>query len=79
MKKLERLKLHNLSQAEMAKREQNLLKGGGGYSCGCGTYCPCLYYGPQTDKYDSYYGGSSTTDNENANGTNSFKSIQSAN
>lgn len=70
MKKLNRINLHNLSQAELAKREENLLKGGS--SCECdtacgGRNCGCLYAGEQTDNKDSYYGGSSSNANFVAN------------
>lgn len=71
MKKLTKINLHNLSQAELSRREENLLRGGEGF-CICagacsGANCGCLYYGEQTDKYDSYYGGSNTNDNNVAN------------
>lgn len=69
MKTLNALKLHNLNQAEMAKKEQNLLKGGQySCSCTCGAECGCKYAGGQTDPNDSYHGGSSTNDNGKANG-----------
>lgn len=68
MKKLEKLKLHHLSQAEMEKRELNLLRGGAGYKCACGGGgCECRYYGAQENPNDSYYGGSSTSSNDSAN------------
>lgn len=69
MKKLNRINLHNLSQAELAKREKNLLRGGG-CACGCSYDCLCKYEGPQTDINDPFYGGSSTHDNDNANTSN---------
>ena len=67
MKKLTRIHLHNLSQAELAKKEENMLKGG--YNCACAgsAICPCAYAGEQTDKNDSFYGGSSSDDNSDAN------------
>lgn len=37
MKKLNKISLHNLSQAEMASREQNLVRGG--YTCACASVC----------------------------------------
>lgn len=42
MKKLNKISLHNLSQAELAKREANLLRGGE-YTCACagGAICAC--------------------------------------
>jgi natural product precursor len=62
MKKLNSLKLNHLSKAEMEKREMNNLKGGI-----CNNACGCFYAGPQCPSGDSYYGGSSTQDNLNAN------------
>lgn len=64
MKKLKKISLQNLVQDEMAKREQNMLKGG---VCACAGYCPCAYAGAQEGPNDSYYGGASTNANENAN------------
>jgi len=64
---LTKLKLHDLSKAEMAKRELNLLKGG---VCACVTSCLCSYAGTKSDPTDSKYGGSSTSSNENANAIN---------
>lgn len=41
MKKLTKISLHNLSQAELAKKEENLLRGGQ-FSCACaGAACFC--------------------------------------
>ena len=62
MKKLSKISLHNLSQAELAKREENLLRGGGNSTnipCVCVVGCTCLYAGEQEGPDDSYYGGSS--------------------
>ena len=69
MKKLNRINLHKLSQAELAKREENLLKGGNGYTCSCAGHvnCGCKYAGEQEGSDDSFHGGSSSTDNSNAN------------
>lgn len=69
MKKLGKLNLHNLSQAEIAKKEMNMLKGGQECSCTCGCYyaCPCKYTGSQEGPDDSFYGGSSTEANHSAN------------
>lgn len=68
MKKLTKINLHCIGQAELAKKQQNLLMGGEG-KCACAgsAYCPCAYAGVQTSPNDSYYGGSSTNDNSNAN------------
>ena len=38
MKKLSKIKLHNLCQTEMAERDQHVLRGGAAY-CGCVTVC----------------------------------------
>lgn len=67
MKKLSRISLHNLSQAEMAKREQNLLKGGVDLPCVCALACTCRYAGPKENEYDSFYGGSSKSVSDDAN------------
>ena len=56
MKNLGKLKLNQLSKAEIEKREMNALKGGDP-TCGCG----CHYSGS---------GGSSEYDNQNANAAN---------
>lgn len=75
MKKLNRINLHNLSQAELAKREENLLKGGNSCQCDAacgGRNCGCLYAGTQTGNNDSHYGGSSSNDNFVANQLQSF-------
>lgn len=55
MKQLKKISLQNLAQDEMAKREQEMLKGG---ACGCLGICACLYAGPQEGPNDSHYGGS---------------------
>ena len=75
MKKLNCINLHKLSQAELAKREEKLLKGG--TSCQCdatcgGRNCGCLYAGDQTGNDDSFFGGSSSNDNYTANLLQSF-------
>lgn len=64
MKKLGKLNLHNLAQSEMAKREQNVIRGG---VCGCVGVCYCKYAGEKEGPYDDFYGGSSTDDNGYAN------------
>jgi natural product precursor len=64
MKKVLRISLHNLCKAELSKREETQLKGG---LCPCVGICPCAYEGGQNGPGDSYYGGSSTNDNANAN------------
>jgi natural product precursor len=70
MKKLNSLKLNQLSKAEMEQREMNSLKGGA-CACVCGgpAGCGCLYEKPeQCEQNDSYWGGSSQWDNQGANG-----------
>ena len=69
MKKLSKISLHNLSQAELSRREENLLRGGACPVCGCvcGNGCSCLYAGEKENEYDEYYGGASKDDNGYAN------------
>lgn len=52
MKKLTKISLHNLSQAELAKKEENLLRGGE-FRCACaGSSCVCVNdYVPGTLEY----------------------------
>lgn len=64
MRKLKKISLQNLVRNEMVKREQNMLRGG---RCACVSVCLCAYAGSQAGPNDSYYGGSSTNDNGNAN------------
>ncbi len=59
MKKLSKISLHNLSQAELAKKGQNLLKGGIDLPTVCIVACACKYAGEKEDANDSFYGGSS--------------------
>ncbi len=59
MKKLKKLKLNQLSKAEIEKRELNHLKGG--------VWCDCMYEGEQCSQNDSYYGGSTISANYSAN------------
>ena len=69
MKKIGKLSLHDLSQAEIAKKEMNALKGGMmecRCECHCVVTCPCKYAGPQEGPNDPFYGGASATDNANA-------------
>lgn len=66
--KLSKISLLQLSKAEMERREQNMLRGGvTTCSCSCQQSCGCKYAGPQEGPDDSYYGGSSTQDNNKAN------------
>ena len=55
MKKLSKLKLNQLSQAQLDEHEMNVLKGGGTPGDCC---CACKYVN---------YGGSSSADNDAAN------------
>lgn len=70
MKKMTKISLHNLSQAELAEKEQKFLKGGYDLPCVCIVGCACKYAGPQEGPDDPCYGGSSTGDNSQANGGN---------
>lgn len=76
MKRLTKLSLHDLSQAELAKKEQDLIRGGS--NCGCIGICPCLYSGPQENDNDSFYGGSSQFANEDANVTQNGNSVKTS-
>lgn len=63
MKELKRLSLHNLSKSEIAKKEQNFIKGG---VCGCACTCSCSswnYGGNYYDTDPAYL----STENYNAN------------
>lgn len=68
MKTLKKISLHDLSQAEMTKREENMLKGGGVIPPVCISPCGCKYAGDKEGDDDSFYGGSSTSSNKVANG-----------
>ena len=57
MTNLSKISLHNLSQAELTKREEALLKGGTVLPCLCVVACRCLYEGEQEGPDDPYYGG----------------------
>ena len=59
MKKLGKLKLNQLSKADLKKKELNHIKGG--------CLCSCAYAGGQCSQHDSYWGGSSNIDNCDAN------------
>ncbi|MDY3068386.1 MAG: TIGR04149 family rSAM-modified RiPP [Parabacteroides sp.] len=63
MKKLKDLKLVSVYENELNKKEQATLKGCGCLWCSCG----CKYYESQSGSNDSYYGGSSTFNNDSAN------------
>ncbi len=67
MKALKKINLLNLSQTELEKREEEMLKGGRGCACGCADTCGCKYAGPQEGDDDSFFGGSNKNDNGNAN------------
>lgn len=75
MKKLTKLSLHDLSQAEMAKRELNVLKGGQWSTCACKLPCPCKYAGEKENDNDSFYGGASHDANYKANGGSEAQSL----
>lgn len=59
MKKLTKINLLNLSQTEMAKRQESMLKGGEDLPCACVFGCACRYAGDKEGPDDSFYGGSS--------------------
>ncbi|OUP08859.1 hypothetical protein B5F34_08345 [Mediterranea sp. An20] len=59
MKKLTKINLLNLSQTEMAKRQESMLKGGYYLPCVCVYGCACRYAGDKEGPDDSFYGGSS--------------------
>ena len=79
MKKLSRINLHNLSLAELAKREEMLLRGGndtigrGILPCVCVVGCTCLYEGKPEGPNDPYYGGS-TREVSGAVNSNNYQS-----
>lgn len=62
MKKLNKIKLTALNRNEIADREQRMLKGGAGYTCGCmgvclDELCICIEeggYEPAENVYDRY-------------------------
>lgn len=68
MKKLKKISLHSIGQAELAKKEQSLLKGGGVIPEVVISACGCKYAGPQEGPNDSFYGGSSRADSGAAYG-----------
>lgn len=75
MKKLGKLKLNQLSKAELEKKGMGMIKGGGPCSqqcsCDCTNNCACAYANPQQcDTGDDTWGGSSSDDNSNANMNN---------
>lgn len=67
MRKLNKISLHNLSQAELARREENLLKGGE-YTCVCtgSGVCECENTGISNGSLD-YYTNPVTVSTENSN------------
>lgn len=75
MKNVKKIKLHNLSQAEMADKEMNLLKGGSGLPGYCisiclDSICKCAEDGsgvfPADKTTQQTYESSSITDENNA-------------
>lgn len=68
MKKLGKLKLNQLSKAEMERRELTNLMGGDIPPVCCAP-CGCEYAGQQCGSGDSMWGGSSIQDNRYANNT----------
>lgn len=86
MKKLKRISLNDLSQAEMLKKEMNMLKGGAIIRkdpttkfavCLCSDgLCTCSYEGPKEGPDDDKWGGSSTSANREANGGTADVTVQ---
>ncbi len=68
MKKLGKLKLNQLSKAEMERRELTNLMGGDIPPVCCAP-CGCEYAGQQCETGGSMWGGSSIQDNRYANNT----------
>lgn len=77
MKKLSKISLHNLSQAELVKREQNMLKGGFDLPQVCIVICSCKYAGEKEGPGDSFYGGQSKDVCQGANQPNVKKRLKS--
>lgn len=75
MKKLSKINLLNLSQTELEKREESMLKGG--QTCPCVTMCMCSYAGSQQGPNDDFFGGSSTNANGDANINNAHMDVKS--
>lgn len=75
MKKLQKLSLMSFSQTEMEKRQLNTIRGGWGCPMDCDTECACAYAGEQEGPDDSYYGGSSSEDNSDANSSSAYDSM----
>jgi len=68
MKTIGKIKLSQLSKAELEARQKNFLKGG--QACVCaGKYCGCMYSG---NKHPDYFGGSTTMTNMDANQDNNL-------
>lgn len=78
MKKLSKINLSDLGQAEMQKKEMSMIRGGRMETeepiipttryCLCSDEkCPCKYEGTKEGPDDDFWGGSSTADNLDAN------------
>jgi natural product precursor len=68
MKKLEKLKLNALFEANLLDREMNGLRGGNDDYTEC--FCSCYWEGK---------GGSTTSSNRSANSSNNYHSVQGCN
>lgn len=79
MKKLKKIFLHELSQAELQNKEMQILKGGG-QPCllWCTCSCGCKYSYPDSGSSwnPDYYGGSGTDDNNKANEGDTYNSTK---
>ncbi len=69
MKPIRKISLVSISKEELDRSTQRLLYGGKVCICTatCTSGCGCMYAGPQEGPDDSFYGGSSTAANNNAN------------
>ena len=69
MKQLNKINLVAISNSELEKAAQRLIMGGKVCECTvyCNSSCRCKYAGSQEGPDDSFHGGSSTVDNNNAN------------
>lgn len=79
MKKLSKINLSDLGQAEMQKKEMSMIRGGmmeteepvipTDHYCLCSDgKCPCEYEGTKSGPDDDKWGGSSTAENLKGNG-----------
>ncbi len=69
MKRLKKINLSSLADDELSRRTQRMIVGGKECRCKtiCNGSCGCKYAGSQQGPDDSFFGGSGTVDNSNAN------------